>query len=222
MRVFGNLAVCDARRVTWLQAAGTGYAGAAYSRPCDGIVIDTDASVVFGQPALRPWIIRDGDAFRQPLLWSGANWTISGGKATHTAGSTAALTATVDTANPFAAGATYAVIMKLTGVGAGTATVTIGTAAGTARAATGVWIQALTHAGGATIATITPSSDFDGSVEIFKAIPATLTLNANGGMPHPRAFREIAGVAAASAKTTLLTTVAIEALWYGSAQQVNT
>lgn len=186
---------------THLAVAGSYTGTGPLTYPCDGIRTDLDGAVVYMQPRGRPWMIVDGNTFDDATKWSGANWTVSGNKATHTAGATTALTATGHADRPIVVGKRYATKVKISGRTAGSVTVYIGTAAGTARSADGTFVEVITAAT-TNVVTVVPSNDFDGSIEILQVYIRSPKLTANAYEPFAAA--EIVGIAASTAMSTLL------------------
>lgn len=94
----------------------------------------------------------------------GANWTIAAGKASHAAGSTAALVEAVGTivANEY-----YLVEYTIGDCTAGTLTLYLGVTPGVAHGANGTYAEVV-RANGTTIGFV-PSNDFDGSVDDVKS-----------------------------------------------------
>ncbi len=179
--------------------------------PCDAIRVDTDNVVVYGQLNESPWIVTDGATFADAAKWGGANWAVASNKVTHTAGSTADLTTTLDTNNPVIVGETYCTVLKVSGRTAGSVTLKLGTGAGTARSADGTFVEAITCTASAAV-TVTPTNDFDGSVEILKVFQGTLPLQS--GAWEAESYYQIAGVAALAPPTTLSSTIKVSAGWY--------
>lgn len=106
---------------------------------------------------------------------SGTNWSLSAGVWTHTVGNTAALTQS----STVIIGQRYRALYKITGVSAGSVTPKAGSTGtgGTARTANGTYTGELLCAGDTTMY-FTPSSDFDGAVQIIslqKLLPAECT-----------------------------------------------
>ncbi len=107
--------------------------------------------------------------FATDTAWTkGAGWTISGGKANHAAGATETLSQSV---KYIQAGETYNVWFTVSNRTAGSATVSLGSAAGSARsgnstAAGLTYCEELTpNASGIVTLAITPTSDFDGKID---------------------------------------------------------
>jgi hypothetical protein len=119
-------------------------------------------------------ILTNGD-FATNSDWTGTNWTISGGVATHTAGNTAVFTHSP--ALSLVAGTAYRVSVTISGRTAGTiqpsltgGTTVTGSANGNANG-THVWVMvAATGNNGFRFA---PSSDFDGSIDNATVEPCT-------------------------------------------------
>lgn len=181
---------------------------------CNGIAVDDDDTIVFVQPVERDWLIKEHD-FATVTKWTlGAGWSAGTGKVTHTGGggtaTVAQVTATANPNDPILVGETYAVIAKVSGLTAGGVSVGLGTATGTSRTANGWFIELLT----ATVSgnpTLTPTNDFDGSVEFVYAIPATPKLKA--GLVYPIAAHSIAAVSASSTPGTM-TARRVTAYWH--------
>lgn len=97
--------------------------------------------------------------------WSGTNWTISGGKATHSSGSTAALTQSAANLKlPLEEYGVYRLTYTVSGRTTGSITPALGGTSGTQRTANGTYTE-LVRAGSGGTFTLTPSSTFDGSVD---------------------------------------------------------
>lgn len=104
-------------------------------------------------------VIINGD-FATDTIWTkGANWTISGGNATHAAGATADLSQN----NIIGAARTYELTFTVSGRTAGTITPKLGTTAGTARSTNATFVETIASNG--TDLVFTPTSDFDGNID---------------------------------------------------------
>lgn len=107
-------------------------------------------------------------AFGSSSGWAGANWTISGGKATHTPGATTALAQT--TANSLLALLTfgaYKVTYTISGQTAGTVRVSLGNSNGVVNSTNTTHTEYLRASSGGSIE-FKPSTDFDGSIDNVK------------------------------------------------------
>lgn len=93
-----------------------------------------------------------------------AGWTYGSNAVAHTAGTT---TLTQSSMNVIIGGV-YTVTYTISGMSAGTVTVSIGGAAGTARSANGTYIQALTATTTGTL-TFTPTTTFNGTIDNVSA-----------------------------------------------------
>lgn len=107
--------------------------------------------------------------FDTDTVWTkGANWTISGGKAVHAAGSTEALSQSIDYLK---SGEIYNVWFNVSERTAGSVTVSLGAATGSARTGDATvdgltYCEALTAAAGSPLTlAITPTTDFDGKID---------------------------------------------------------
>ncbi len=169
--------------------------------PCDGVRVDVDGAVIYYQPRGRPWQIEDGLTFLTSAKWIGAGWTVGAGKAAHAAGTTTALQATIAASRPLLVGKRYAVVIKTSCVKAGGVTPYLGTQAGTQRTTDGTFVEVVTCAGFSG-ASLLPSSDFVGQVEVFQVYGRSPKLAAY--TYEPFAAVEIVGIASGAALGTLL------------------
>jgi hypothetical protein len=105
--------------------------------------------------------------------WSGTNWAQSANKALHTAGSTSSLVETITLVAPTKYLVTYTVsgrtVGDVTAEFQGTSTVS-----GTNRSTNGTFQDILTAVTGNTAIAITPSSDFDGSIDNVSCLAAAI------------------------------------------------
>lgn len=195
-----NADLYDHLHQTHLVVAGA-FTRAPLTLPCDGVWLDNDGAVIYYQPRGRPWQIVDGNTFADASKWSGANWAVASAKATHTAGATTALTATIDATRPLVVGKRYAFVMTVTGRSAGSVTIYAGTQAGSARSADGTYLEVIVPATSGAV-TVVPSNDFDGAISFLQVYGRSPKLPALSYVPL--AAVEIVGVAAGSAMSTLL------------------
>lgn len=175
----------------------------------NGLRIDSAVNMVaWGQPAERPWMAIDGTFTGTPAgTWTGANWTIAGNKATHTAGATTALTQDTSATNPtdpIVETWTYLVLFTVSGRTAGSVTLQLGTTAdGAGARSTNAPFYAFIAAQAPTI-NFVPSSDFDGAISDVTVVPVSPQFA--GYMWEPMRFSHVFGVALASAPTALIAT----------------
>ena len=177
--------------------------------PCDAIRTDIDGLVVYGQPVERALLVSQAGAD-----WTaGAGWTIAGNVATHAAGGgTADLEITLSGYNAHSVGDTLAVVFATT-ISAGTSvTAKLGTGAGTARTATGTYVQLITSATNQKVI-FTPTNDLACTIDLTTvyAIPATPPLAAN--VDEPESLINIVGCALDSTPATAHTTARIWGKW---------
>ncbi len=105
--------------------------------------------------------VTNGDFTGSATGWTlTAGWAYGSNAVAHTAGTT---TLTQSSMN-VTIGGVYTVTYTITGMSAGTVTVSIGGAAGTARSANGTYIQALTATTTGTL-TFTPTTTFNGTID---------------------------------------------------------
>lgn len=177
----------------------------------DGLWVDTENCVVYGQPRGRPYQIVDGLTFTDAAKWTtaGTDWTIAGAKATHVPGAgTDDLVGTMG-AMPLIVGKTYLVYVKGTKTAGTSLTAYCGTAAGTAIAANGAFefVQALVCTGSSSCL-LRATADFEGEVTAYQIYTHTPKLPANCYSPF--ALTEVLGVAAGTALTTLIVATAAD------------
>jgi parallel beta-helix repeat protein len=99
--------------------------------------------------------------FSDTSYWlNNGNWTITGGKAVHSVGSSNTLEQAVSPV----IGRTYGVSFIISDRTAGSVTVSLGGVSGTTRSANGTWWQELTPTTTGNLI-ITPTSDFDGKID---------------------------------------------------------
>lgn len=110
-------------------------------------------------------LVNDG-GFDDASQWddSDANWVIAGSKATHTPGATG----DIKQDGILPVDDDYAITMTISGRTAGSLTPKAGTAVGTARSADGIHSETIIGAGNTNLV-FTPTTDFDGSIELAKA-----------------------------------------------------
>lgn len=178
--------------------------------PFDGLWVETDGVVVYGQPRGRAYHVSDGLTFADPAKWTttGTDWTVAANKATHVVGANSDdLVATLDV--PLKVGQPYCVYVKGVKTAGTSLTAYCGTAAGTAITANGAFefIQPLVCTGSST-AKLACTTDFDGYVTHYQIFGRTPKLSAKNYAPF--ALAEVVGVAAGSALTTLLVATACD------------
>lgn len=172
----------------------------------DGLWCDQDGVVVFGQPRGRPYHVVDGLTLTDPTKWTtaGTDWTAGGaGTLVHAAGGGGTDTLVGTMGEPLVVGKTYLVYCKGTKASGTSATVYVGTAAGTAITANGAFefVQALVCTGGSSNQ-IVATDDCAITFTAYQIYPHTPKLAAYSYMPF--AMTEVLGAAAGSAMTTLL------------------
>ena len=177
----------------------------------DGLWVDTENCVVYGQPRGRPYQLVDGLTFADASKWTtvGTDWTIAGAMATHAVGAgTDTLVGTMGAA-PIIVGKTYLVYIKGHKTAGTSLTAYCGTAAGTAITANGdfEFVQALVCTG-SNSCSLVATNDFDGYVTAYQIYTHTPKLPANCYAPF--ALTEVLGVAAGTALTTLIVATAAD------------
>lgn len=177
--------------------------------PCDAIRTDIDGLVVYGQPVERALLVSQSGAD-----WTaGAGWTIAGNVATHAAGGgTAGLEITLSGYNAHNVGDTLAVVFTTTITAGTSVTAKLGTGAGTARTATGTYVQLITSATNQKVI-FTPTNDLACTIDLTTvfAIPATPPLAAH--VDEPESLINIVGCALDATPATAHTTARIWGKW---------
>lgn len=177
----------------------------------DGLWVDTDNVVVFGQPRGRPYLIADGLTFADATKWTtaGTDWSIAANRATHAASAAGTDTLVGTMGSPMIVGKTYLVYVKGHKTAGTSVTAYCGTTAGTAITGNGdfEFVQALTCAGSSSCSLVA-TDDFDGYLTAYQIYTHTPKLGAL--CYNPFALTEVLGVAAGSAMTTLLVATACE------------
>lgn len=115
-------------------------------------------------------LVKDVSFDYENAAWPTAtNWTVSGGKATHAAGSTTALTQTLS----ILIGRTYSCVVTVSGMTTGSITPRAGSTGtgGTAITANGTAAAQTLTCGGSAAFALVPSSDFDGSIDSVSLVP---------------------------------------------------
>jgi hypothetical protein len=116
-------------------------------------------------------IVINGD-FASDTVWSkGSGWTISGGNATHTAGTASDLTQ----AGILGSGRSYEVTFTVSGRSAGSITPKCGTQAGTARSSNDTFTETVVANG--TDLVFSATSDFDGSIDDVSTTQLNIAAN---------------------------------------------
>lgn len=210
------------RKLALATAAGawTGFASLAEGA-CDALRTDTDSLIIYKQPTER-----DPLALQTAAAWGSAappaGWTFAGTVATHAAaGGTTSLTqdtSSTHAADPLLVNEYYAVVFTISGRTAGTVTPKIGTTAGSARSTNGTYIEIIQAQ--SAVLTFTPTTDFDGAIDVASAwaIPGTLPVPANVWEPYSAI--KVVCAALSTSPGTISSTAKISAGWYRRAGAV--
>ncbi len=191
------------------QTAGTLGAGTSLAEgACDALRVDTDDTIVYCQPVERdPIVLQTAGAWTAT-----AGWAFVGTVATHTAGTTTLSqdTAVTHAADPIVA-RYYAVQYTITGRTAGSVVASLGATAGLTRSGNGIFTEIILSTTG--VIAFTPSTDFDGSIDVasVRAVPGTLPLKA-GAWDTWSAVKVLC--CATSAAPGTLGAAAVYAGWY--------
>lgn len=203
------------RRIRCVAAGAITNFGPLVEGATDGLAVSADA-IVYAHCRERPRLAVNGD-FDGSTNWTvGTAWVPDGNGAIQLVnGVTTALvqvTATANPNDPILVGSTYAVVFTVSNHFGGTITPYLGTQAGTARSANGTYVELITAATTGNLSFV-PSAPFSGgkvsNVWVIAALP---TIAAKDRAPY--SVVRVAGVAAAALATTLVTTIAVQGLWY--------
>ena len=153
----------------WRAATGAGFGAATAIGTATLTEIGTSFDHTFGPDVSN--LVVNGD-FADGSGWSGTDWVISGGVATHTPGSTDALTRAV---SGMVAGELYRVAYDVTGRTQGSVQMRLvgsSFSAGSTNSANGTLVQDGTAPAGIASIEFVPDTDFDGAIDNVRVYPS--------------------------------------------------
>ena len=201
------------------QTAGTAAAGTSLPEgPCDAVRVDTDDTIVYGQPPERDSIV-----VQTAGGWTaGSGWSFAGTVATHAAsGGTATLsqdTSAQHATDPILVNEYYAVLWTISNYVAGTVTAGIGSNQGSARSANGTYLEIIQAQ--SAVLNFIPTTTFNGAIDVAGvwALPGSLPIKAGGW--EPESYIKLACCAALATPGTISSTAKCAAGWYRRAGAV--
>jgi len=205
------------RKLVVATTAASAYVGFASlaEGACDALRVDTDSTMVYHQAVERaPLVVQTSAA------WGGGSppsgWTVVGTVFTHSAGTTPIVqdTATSNANDPII-GADYYAVVYTAVVTAGSVQCQIGTTLGTARTASGTYLEIVQAVGGTvTQISFVPLTTFTGSIDVSTAWAFAGSLPIAINSWEPFAAIKVVALAASATPGTVSATARVAGGWY--------